>query len=169
MSIPMNLFNIQKNKGSIAASSHIKDGLACTVDPDLVGYLVPGQAVKLVPGATFSSTIVTAADPTDDIYGFVIYSIKGNQFAANSQVDITRAGMIQIMQAAGALDAGVRVGTTATNQKIQSATDMTITPVGLLLDKAINDGDLVRVEILVPDRFTLAMLQALILATDIDS
>jgi hypothetical protein len=161
MTFGMNEFRLKKTKGEIAMARFIGDNLTCTVATDEAVALVPAQAVKLISYGNMDSPImVTAAAADDDIFGFVINQLRSKTYPAKSQLDVTLAGTVMIMEAAGSLVAGTRVGIVAATQKIQDATDMSITPIGILLDKANVDGDLVRVLIQVADRFTVAMIAA---------
>jgi len=163
MTFPLNSFQMSKTKGEIAFARNIGDNLVCTVDPSTGTPLVSAQAVYLISqstGTADSPLLVAAAAPTDDIFGFVINTLRGQSFPASSQVDIAIKGAIMIMEASGAIAVGTRVGVTSTLQQIADASSMSITPIGILLDKAVNSGDLVRVLIESPLALTKAMVIA---------
>ena len=153
MTFSMNQTRISKTKGELAFDRMYESNIACTVDPELVGVLVPGQAVTLVNqtnGSVDSPLVITAAAPTDDIFGFVVAGLRSGSYKATNQLDIAISEAIMIMEASGALSPMTRVGTSASAQKVVDASAGHITQVGVLLDKAVNDGDLVRVLIKTP-------------------
>jgi hypothetical protein len=153
MTFSMNQTRISKTKGELAFARMYEDNIACTVDPSLVGTLVSAQAVTLVNqsgGNVDSPFIVTAANPTDDIFGFVVKGLRSDSFKAKNQLDIAISESIMIMEASGALTPMIRVGISTSNQQVVDATAGHITQIGVLLDKAVNAGDLVRVLIKTP-------------------
>jgi hypothetical protein len=153
----MNVQKIQKTKGEIAFSRLFDGGFACTIDPSLSSStpLLPAQAVVLVNqsgGTADSPFIVTPAGAGDDILGFAINNLRYQGGYASQQIDIAIAGMVMIMEASGALDAGIRVGINSSVQIVDATSGVhgTLNQIGILLDQAVSEGDLVRVMILVP-------------------
>ena len=154
MTFSMNQTRITKSKGELAFSRLIGENLACTVNPALSPSvpIVPAQAVKLVPQTTATADaplIVTPALPHENILGFAIKDLRSDNHYAGSQLDVAIDGAIMIMEASGALDAGKRVGVNSSVQVVD-ATTAHIAQIGILLDQAINTGDLVRVLIKTP-------------------
>lgn len=150
----MNQTRITKSKGELAFSRLIGENLACTVNPSLSLSLsvTPAQAVKLVPQSSATADaplIITPASPTDDILGFAIKGLRSDTYHAGDQLDVAIDGAIMMMEASGAINAGKRVGIN-TSVQIVDATTAHVAQIGILLDQAINSGDLVRVLIKTP-------------------
>ena len=159
MTFNPNQTRITKTKGEIAFARLIDSNIACTVDPLATIPLLPAQAVKLAveaAGTMDSPIVVQAATPTSDIFGFVINGLRSGSYPPGVQLDVAIDGAIMIMEASGAMSPGTRVGVSATLQQIVNATSADIAQIGILLDKAVNVGDLVRVLIKTPHLASLS-------------
>ena len=147
----MNQVRISKAKGEIATSRLIQGGLSVTYNPAASSALVPAQPVKLIgySGATMDSPpVVDAAGSTDRIFGFVIKGLRSNSYTPANQLDVAIDGMIMIMEAHGALTAGAPVYcvfTSAVQVKTEVSDSDSYEEIGILLDNAVQAGDLVRV------------------------
>ncbi|KKQ88292.1 MAG: hypothetical protein UT13_C0002G0001, partial [Candidatus Pacebacteria bacterium GW2011_GWF2_38_9] len=101
---------------------------------------------------------VLAAGITDEIFGFVCYNIKGNEFAAGDAVEIAGAGCVQVMEAAAAFAPGTDLMFQVSGTKVLTQTAGN-TCIGKAIDKSAADTNLVRVFI-DPIRVTAAKLEA---------
>lgn len=141
-----NQFGITPEKGMVALSNGgVEASFHCQVATNEATALVPGQAVKLVDvaGKTLRVTAVTAT--TDAVFGFVTKSVKTDTFAADDFLQISTNGSVILMEASAAIARGAAVEVVLAGQKV--ATKTTGTTVGVALDKAAADGDLIRVAI----------------------
>lgn len=103
-----------------------------------------GTAVKL---GTYNDAVVitpiTAA--TDAVYGIVPYSSKKDTWVADEEARVVIANAVVIMEASAAIAVGADVEMVPTGMKIATATTGTV--VGVALEAAAADGDLIRVEL----------------------
>ena len=149
----MNSFNQVKKKGDLTLVNNF-NVFSCRVSSGETGTLVPGQAVKLVDVAGNGVITVEAAADTEDAFGFIQYVTEKNEYVALDMVKIVGPWAVMFMEASAAIAAGASVEAVTTGQKIKTSAG--VKPViGLCLDKATADGDLVRVFVLVPINSTL--------------
>lgn len=109
--------------------------------------LVFGQAVVIEDAAGAQIPVLGASATTDAIFGFVTYNVRTDGFAAQDSVKIAKDGDVMIMEAGAAVARGAELEAVITGQKVQ--TQATGTVIGVALDKAAADGDLIRVLIAV--------------------
>lgn len=120
------------------------------VDVSSAGGLVAGQAVKMIDSQGGVPKFVECAADTDDVYGFINYDIKSQVFNALSRVEVSAMRnnvMYMTANAAIARNAKVMV-VIASNTVATATTGKTI--VGRAFDKALLNGDLIRVTIDLP-------------------
>ena len=126
------------------------DTMSVQIDASSAGSLVPGQAVKWVDTANGLPLVVEAATDVEQIAGFINYNIKDATFAASQAVEISAFnGNVMYMTASAAIAVGASVMVVIASKKIATATSGKRI-IGVCLDKATADGDLVRVRILLP-------------------
>jgi len=105
--------------------------------------LVPGQAVLIEDAVGKQIPVVKAALTTDAIFGFVTFNVRTDEYVALDQVKVAKTNDIMLMEASAAIARGASLEYVVTGQKV--ATKATGTTIGVALDKAAADGDLIRV------------------------
>lgn len=124
--------------------------ISAQVDSSAVGSLVPGQAVKMVDSAGGVPKVLSCSADTDDVFGFVNYSIKDQSFGADAKLEISSMrDNVMYMEAAAAIARNAKVMIVVAGQKVATATSGK-TVVGRALDKATAAGQLIRVIIDLP-------------------
>lgn len=114
------------------------------------GTLVPGQAVVMADTAGGVPKFTAVASATDDIYGFISYDIKSQNFVAGDRIEVVamRNG-VMYMTASAAIARNAQVMVVVASKKVATATSSQRI-IGRALDKASADGDLIRVTIDLP-------------------
>ena len=105
--------------------------------------LVPGRAVLIEDAVGKQIPVVKAALTTDAIFGFVTFNVRTDEYVALDQVKVAKTNDIMLMEASAAIARGASLEYVVTGQKV--ATKATGTTIGVALDKAAADGDLIRV------------------------
>jgi len=105
--------------------------------------LKPCDAVKLISGTSDIPLVDYAGTADDLVFGFVIFSRKNANPAKGEIIEIASDDCVMYMTAGGAIARGEYV-TAAANQKVVKTTTATDI-MGICLDTASADGDLVRV------------------------
>lgn len=105
--------------------------------------LKPCDAVKLIAGTSDIPLVDYAGTADDLVFGFVIFSRKNANPAKGEIIEIASDDCVMYMTAGGAIARGEYV-TAAANQKVTKTTTATDI-MGICLDTASADGDLVRV------------------------
>lgn len=116
------------------------------------GTLLPGTALKLADVASKIPSFLEAA-ATDEIFGFLIYNNKDQNFEAGQRCEVAFSESVMLMEAGAAIVPGAKVEIVATGNKVITYAG-TNSKVGICLDKAAADGDLVRVLIKTPELST---------------
>lgn len=146
MALNINQFGISANKGCLDLHKN-SNTIACVVDSSQSTALVPGQCVTIVDSAGGSPKVIAQAADTGITFGVVNFSVKDASFAAGSAVEISMDHNVIYMEASAAIARGAKVMPVITGSKVATAT--TGKPVmGIALDKAAADGDLIRVMII---------------------
>ena len=126
--------------------------VSCIIDSSSAGSLLPGQPVKVVSNGTATPSVVECAANSDDVYGFIVYSIKDQNFNAGMKVEIAAMrDNVMYMQASAAIarNAQVAIVVGLTDPLVVTATTgMTI--VGRAYDRATAAGQMIRVQIDLP-------------------
>lgn len=119
----------------------------CRIDPASLSILtnLNGAAFKLldVAGQTFVVDLAAADDP--NIFGFLPFEVKKNSYVAGDFIRLAATQCIMIMEASAAIARGASVEIVPTGIKVATLTTGTL--VGVALDKAASNGDLIRVAI----------------------
>lgn len=111
--------------------------------------LVPGQAVKITTTGG-STLLVESLDAiTDAVFGFVPYDVGQDSFEALGLVKVATDNCVMVMQAGAAINAGATLMIQLSGNKVVTQTS-TNTKIGVALEKAAADGDLIRVLIKSP-------------------
>lgn len=119
------------------------------VDANETATLVAGDAVKLKDVSSKIPKIEKATALTDNIFGFIPYNVITNQYVANEALNVAFNDCVMVMQASAAIAVGVEVQYDPSTAKIATKVAPNTT-IGVILDKATSDGDLVRVLIKTP-------------------
>lgn len=129
------------------------------------GTLVPGQSVKIYDVAGGVPKVVARDADSDAVFAFIIRNPKDASYEAGDSCEIAIAGSVIYMTAAAAIARGATVEAVVASKKVQTVS--TGSPVGIALDKAAADGDLIRVYIIVPSPVfgTLGIAAALTVGT----
>ncbi len=143
MALNQNQFAQEVVKGLVDLRYSVNT-IPCRVSSSESVALVPGQLVKLVDVAGGSPVVTAVTADTDTVFGVVNYNIRDVSFAASSAVEISSSLNIVYLEASAAIARGAGVMPVITGQKVATAT-ASKTTVGIALDKAAADGDLIRV------------------------
>lgn len=124
--------------------------VSCQVASDEATPLVAGQAVKIVDVGGGVPKITACTDDADDVFGFINYDVKSPTFAANARCEVSALqDNCMYMEASAAIARWAEVMILVSGQKVLTATSNNRI-VGRALDKATEDGDLIRVVIMLP-------------------
>lgn len=131
--------------------SHIPNPstISCAVGPNSVNILNPASAVVLIAG-TANMILVDKATPTQNIFGFVIWTPKKSTFPANAKVEIALPGSVMEMESNASFNRGsilYQITTGDDADQVTSSSAGGATPIGIALDQATGADQLVRVYI----------------------
>lgn len=149
MTMTINQFAIQRQKGNLTTAPDW-NVLACKIDSAQVGTLTYGDAVVITGTAAGQTTVSKAALASDDIFGFVVYSIRKTTFSAGEYVNIAFNDAVMFMEASAAILSGAPVQFDPSTAKIATQASGNTT-VGIAIQKASADGDLIPVLIKTPN------------------
>ena len=142
-----NQYTMSPVKGllNLCSSNHF----ACTIDATQVGTLYPGQPVKLYNRAGNPPYVVACTADYDDVFGFITFNPKDTGFKAGSVCDVSLYNDVMFMEASAPIARGVHLGLVISGTKVQTVVPGQ-TPIGIALDPAAANGDLIRVYIKTP-------------------
>ncbi len=124
--------------------------ISAQLDSTSAGSLLPGQAVKVVDSAGGVPKVVECAADTDDVFGFINYDIKSKLFNAGDRVELSAMrNNVMYMTASAAIARNAKVMVVIASTKVATATTGK-TIIGRAFDKALADGDLIRVTVDLP-------------------
>lgn len=124
--------------------------IAGQLDVTSAGNLLPGTAVKMVDSAGGVPKFVEISAATDDVYGFLVYDIKKQNFDAYDAVQVAcMRNSVMYMEASAAIARNAQVMPVVSGWKVATATSSQRI-IGRAFDKAAADGDLIRVTIDLP-------------------
>lgn len=114
--------------------------------------LVPGDVVKLKDVAGDTIAVEKIAATTDLPFGMVEYeSAKGNLYHTKDMLTIASDYSIITCEASAAISAGAKVMPVIAGQKVAAAT-ATNYAIGIALNKATANGDIIRVLLQKPEK-----------------
>lgn len=124
--------------------------LSCKVYTSESGVLIPGQAVKIVDSAGGVPQVTAVAADTDDVFGFVNYSQKDQEFSAGMSVEISFfRGNVMYMTSSAAIARNAKVMVVVSGSKVATRASTGIC-IGRAIDKATGGDQLIRVLIDLP-------------------
>lgn len=146
-----NQFNIEPLLGMIDLAYNY-DTIAAQIDASETGTLYAGMPVKIVDSAGGVPKVVGITAVTDEVFGYLNYNIKNRSFVAGDMAEISQSGNVMFLYATAAIARGVQVvPSLATNGGVAAASGSGgENIVGVALDKAAANGDLIRVKLLCP-------------------
>lgn len=156
--VNINSFNMVPVQGEMDLQASPANVFSCAVDASQASALVPGQAVKIYDSAGGVPKVVAVSGNNDtSLFGFLVRNLKDQDAPANARVEIASTGSVMYMTAGAAIARGARVEIVNSTQKVITSAG-TNPVVGVALDKAAADGDLIRVLIVAPltDAFALS-------------
>lgn len=142
MAQEMNQFGMTAEKGQLTLAPNWST-LNAQVSENETGTLVHGQAVLIEDADGAQIPVIAATDATDAVFGFVTFNTRTGGYVAEENVKIAKRGDVMRMEASAAIARGANVEIVVAGQKV--ATQSAGTTVGVALDKAAADGDLIRV------------------------
>jgi len=143
----INTFAPNYEKGQLVNDA-MASTVPCQIDPASTSTIAAGTAVKIIDKAGASLPVVEKAAATDEVFGFVRYNAKANNYKAGGIVDVASFGQEMYMEASAAVNGGALV-------EIVAADDTVITSSGTNKIVGINllkvaSGELARVLIQAP-------------------
>lgn len=145
MSLQQNQFSLVTVKGALDLKFNLNT-VACEVDSTQATALIPGQAVTIVDSAGGVPKVIAVSSDTDVVFGVVNYNIKNPSFAASMPVEISIGMNVVYMEASAAIARGADVMVVVSGSKVATATAGKAI-LGKAFDKAVNAGDLIRVQL----------------------
>lgn len=125
--------------------------MTCQVDAGQATPLVPGQLVTVVDSIGGIPKVIASAADTSDHFGVVLFNFKDKSYPAGQAVEIAFfKGTVVFMEAGGAIARNGKVMGLIAGQKVLAAVGSGKVVVGRALDKALADGDLIRVIVNLP-------------------
>jgi hypothetical protein len=147
MTVNSNQFRMTDVKGKLDLSSI--NSLTCLISSAQVGSLLPAQPVKLIDTLDKLPVIAAVESDTDDIFGFINFSVKDTSFAPGTPCEVSILNNVMYMEASAGILRGAPVAVVLSGIKIATAVgNQTI--IGIALDKASASGDYIRVWIKTP-------------------
>ena len=138
----INQFEMGKEKGQLDLRFN-GNTFSCRAD----SVLVPGQAVKLVDVAGGIPNVTAITADTDEVFGFATKSTRRDAIAIGDVIEISCTSNVMYMEAGAAVAVGALVMPVVAGSKVITAAGGTKSVIGVALDKAAADTDLIRVYI----------------------
>lgn len=147
-------------RSGLIVSAQVNDGEAVA--------LVPGQAVKVANTLGGVPKVTALAANSDYPQGVVLYNLKNASFPALAPLELGMYGTIVYMTAGGAIARFGQVENVYTTLKVIASVG--VNPVlGIAYDKAVADGDVIRVLLQVPGMpITLDQISNVVLTTPLN-
>lgn len=123
--------------------------IPCVVGSGQATPIAPGQAVKIVDSAGGVPKVVAVTADSDEVYGFVAYTVKDKSFSAGDALEVAAAQNCIFLEAQGAIARGAQVCVHAATAGHVKALTNGAKIVGYAFDKA-SDGQLLRVVLSTP-------------------
>lgn len=125
---------------------HGGNAISVVSDISQVADMVPGQAVSLVDGTSKIMSVAAVANSTTKCHGVILRNLQKSSFSTHDSFEIGINGAVVFMEASAAIARGAKVAYVATGEKVAAAIATNVV-LGIALDKAAADGDLIRVMI----------------------
>ncbi len=123
--------------------------IAVQVDHSELEHVYPGSPLKVVDSVGGAPKVVLCTADTDDFFGFANYNIKNSYFTAGMPLEISQEGNWIFLYATGPIARGARVQLDLLNNGVAEAVASSgKSIVGVAMDKAVSQGDLIRVSVL---------------------
>lgn len=106
--------------------------------------LIPAQAVKIVDSFTPVPAVEALDAVTEVPFGFVVRNMKDAEYPADARLEIARNGSVMHMVASAAIARGAKLQYATATNKVATAVGVNPT-IGIALDKAAADGNIIRV------------------------
>lgn len=119
--------------------------ITCVVEAAPGSDIIAGQCVKFKGVAGAAPVIAGIGADTDNFFGVALYNLKGSSFGGSESLEVATDGSVVYMEAAGAITAGDEVMPVVTGAKVTAASGSAKARIGIALDAAAADGDLIRV------------------------
>jgi hypothetical protein len=114
--------------------------------------LIAGQAVKVVASAGGIPKVIGCAADSDEVFGFINYDIKSQQFLAGDKAELSQGGNVMYLVSVGAINRGAQVQLDLSYlggvKTITGSSGANI--VGWAYDQASAAGQLIRVKLSAP-------------------
>lgn len=148
MTLNINQFAQTTEKGVLDLRITASGVIAGLISANQATALLPGARVKLDTAAGKKIPTFVAASDAEQAIGVIVRNVKDGSLVANDPVEVAFfGGPVMYMEAAAAISAGAAVEGT-TDDKVQTFSSGK--QVGIALDPASADGDLLRVIITTP-------------------
>lgn len=148
MAIESNQFGFIAEKGQMTLLENL-NLVNCKIDDSETETLVPGYPVK-IKDISNKVIVIEAADAlTDDVFGFVPYNVKKNEYVAGEFIKVALDNCAMYMEASAAIAQGANIQADPATQKVATAVAPNLAT-GKALTKASADGDLIVVLIKTP-------------------
>lgn len=149
MALNINQYSVTTVQGQLdlQAPSTVITG---RVDSAQATALVAGQPVKITTTAGGLPAFVAISSNSDKTFGYVSRNLKDASYAANSIFELATADSIIWLTANGAIARGSAVENVYTTAGLITASGGINPIIGVTLDVAVNNGDLVRVLLRTP-------------------
>lgn len=146
--VDINQFAISQVQGALDLSIN-SSVMTCAVDAAETTSLVAGQPVKLATTGGGVPKVLALTANTDKSFGFVVRNLKDASRQAGEALEVAMCGSVMYMTAGAAINPGAKIEVVYTTNKV--ITNAGTNPiVGVALDKAAADGDLIRVLVVNP-------------------
>ena len=141
--INLNIQNITPFKGEVVHK--VENVLRVRVAEGSSATLRAGSPVSLVDHTGKVPAIDLNADVTALTFGHVIHQQERDEFTAGDFIEVATDGNVILMEAAAAFNAGTILEIVPAGEKVQTHATTGAMKIGLALQKATADGDLVAV------------------------
>lgn len=145
MALNSNQFSQTEVVGTLDLQNSAQNVQTAVVGSGQATPLVAGQPVKLVDSATPIPAVI-AATISEVAYGAVVRSLKNPDFPAGQPLELARVGTVIYLEASAAIARGANVQYDPATHKVATKTS-TNAILGQAYDKALADGDIIRVTI----------------------
>lgn len=140
--------NAEKGQVSLTPSASV---MTVQVDAGQATPLVPGQLVTCVDSLGGVPKVIASTLDSSDHFGVVLFNFKDKSYPAGQAVEIAFfKGTVVFMEASAAIARNAKVMGVISGEKIAPAVGTGKVVIGRALDKAVANGDIIRVVINLP-------------------